>query len=214
MGAVRLMGILALVALASPALAGLSISPFVSISSTKSVQPNRKESTEKETIKQRQTVGLRAALSFWSLMRTELSVGQNALTTTEKVSEITDEYGEIDFEKDADLATDNPDNEVKIIETQRRARFSFIFDPGFWIFIARAKVGVEARQRLLKVEEIGKAPVELTPSPSYSPLASVGFGVKLGYGTFAMMEYGFLYYKFPKTDVFERELSVSYGISL
>src|SRR4051812_46744453 len=80
--------------LAPTAQAGITVAPYVSIKSTKSVKQDKKDKTqENETIKQRKEAGLRAGISFWRLFSLQVSAGQNTLTTTEKTSVAKDEYG-------------------------------------------------------------------------------------------------------------------------
>lgn len=194
--------------------AGITVSPYVSVSSTKSIKPNKKDGTESEKITQRKTAGVQAGVQFWRLFSLKLSVGQSVTTTTQKVSEVKDEYDEINFEKDASVATDNPDNQLKMVETQRRAGLTVVLDPSFWIFIMRAKAGIQATQRLVHVEEAGKAPVDVTPAPTYKPLAGAGLGVRLSSSMSAMIEYNLFFYKFPEKEPFEREVAVSYTFSI
>jgi hypothetical protein len=195
--------------------AGIQIAPYVSIKSTKSVKPNQKnKSEEKETIKQRQEGGLRFGLSFWRLFSFQLSAGQSTLTTTEKTSVAKDEYGEIDYEKDLNMSTDNPDNELKLTETQRNAKASLVIDPSFWIFMLRAKAGVTATQRILEAQETGKDKTTLTTGPTYKPHSGFGFGVRLTPKMYFMAEYNMFHYKFPEIEPFEREVAVTYSVEL
>lgn len=196
--------------------AGVTISPYVSIKSTKSVTPGKKDkTTENETIKQKQEYGIQASLSFWRLFKTQLSVGQSKTTTTSKVSEVTDEYGKIDLSKDLNMDTDQPDNEVKLTETQRVGKFSLMLDPSFSIFILRFKVGVTALQRIIEKEEVGVDPSKITVGPTYNPHSGVGAGIRFGPRMYFMAEYNFFHYNYPKNiEPFERELAVSYNVSL
>lgn len=201
--------------LASPAQAGVTISPYVSIRSTKTVKPQKKDKTkEDEVIKQRQEGGIRASVTFFRLFSLGLSVGQSKLTTTEKVGTAKDEYGEIDYEKDLNMKTDNPDNEIKITETQRNGRVQVTIDPGFWIFILRAKAGVIATQRILEVEQTGEEKTTQTFGPTYKPTSGFGFGVRFTPRMYAMAEYNMYHYAFPETEPFEREVAVTYAVEL
>lgn len=191
----------------------ISISPFVSMSSTKKIKPEAK-GTEKETLKQRTTYGVRANVSFWRLFKLQFSVGQNELVTTEKVSEAKDEFDEIDYEEDLDMSTDDPDSEVKITDKMIKARLGIVLDPGFWIFIARTKVGVQATKRTVTLEENGKEPVTDEPPITYKPYAGAGAGIKFTPRMYFMAEYNFFFYKFPETEPFEREVSVSFNVSI
>lgn len=200
--------------MAGTAQAGVTVSPYVSIKSTKSVQPGKKDkSTENETIKQRQEYGVRVGVSFWRLFKFDLGVGQSKLTTTEKVSAAKDEYGEIDYERDMNMDTSDQDADFKLTETQNVAKASLILDPSFSIFIMRAKIGVTARQRILESQVADQAPVNQTFDPTYKPHSGLGLGVRIGRSMYFMAEYSAYHYKFPEIEPFERELSVSYGMS-
>ncbi len=200
----------------SAAFAGLSFAPYVSIKSTKSVTPGKKDqSTETEVIKQRQEYGLRASLSFWRLFKTQLSVGQSKLTNTQKVSQVKDEYGEIDMNQELNVDTSDPDKQLRLTETQNVGKFSLILDPSFSIFIARFKLGITARQRIIQKDETDVPSVKLTEPITYKPHSGVGFGVRITPRMFFMAEYEVYHYMFPpKLEPFERELSVSYNISM
>jgi hypothetical protein len=200
----------------SHAWAKVTISPYVSIKSTKSVTPGKKDSsTENETIKQRQEYGINASVSFWRVFKTQLSLGQSQLTTTSKVSEAKDEYGKIDFAQDLNMDTDQPDNEVKITETQRVGKFSLLLDPSFSVFILRFKIGVTAMQRIIEKEEMGVEPATLTVGPKYNPHSGFGAGIRFSPRMFFMAEYNFFHYNYPtQIEPFERELSVSYNVTI
>ncbi|HET9240754.1 MAG TPA: hypothetical protein VFO10_26050 [Oligoflexus sp.] len=200
----------------SKAWAGVTISPYVSIKSTKSVTPGKKSSgTENETLKQRQEYGIQASVSFWKLFKTQLSVGQSVLTTTSKVSAAKDEYGKIDFAQDLNMDTDQPDNEVKIKETQRVGKFSLLVDPSFSIFILRFKLGITAMQRIIEKDEMGREPTSITVGPKYNPHSGFGAGIRFSPRMYFMAEYNFLHYNYPtEIEPFERELSVSYNVSI
>jgi hypothetical protein len=201
--------------LSSAAEAGITVSPYVSIKSTKSVKPQKKDkTTETETVKQRQEAGIRGSISFWSLFSLTAGVGQSKLTTTEKVQDAKDEYGEIDYEKDLNMSTENPEQNLKITETQRNAKLTVAIDPGFWIFILRAKAGVTAQQRILETEQDGLEPTTLTFGPTYKPHSGFGLGVRFSRSMYAMAEYTFNHYKFPEIEPFEREATISFSISL
>ena len=159
-------------------------------------------------------MGIRFSLSFWRLMKFQLGIGQSKLTQTQKTSEVTDEYEEIDFSSDLNMSTDNPDKEIKTVDTQNRAKLSFIFDPSFSIFIARVKIGVTAQQRIMDKEEDGVDPVSVTKGPTYKPHSGLGFGVRLTPRMYFMAEYSAYHYKFPDIEPFERQLSVSYSLSI
>lgn len=195
--------------------AKVSIGPYASIKSTKSIQPGKNgDEVGTEKIKQRQEYGLRGSVSFWKLFKLQLSAGQSVLTTTEKTATAVDEYGEIDYEKDLNMSTTNPDDSIKITETQNNGQVSLVLDPSFSIFIVRAKVGVTARQRIIETEQVGFEKQKLVHGPTYKPHSGLGAGVRLGRAAFFIAEYNFYHYKFPDIEPFERELTVNFGVSL
>lgn len=194
--------------------AAMSFDPYVTIRSTKSIKPNSDEGTETAKVKQRQEAGLRFSLSFWKLMKFQFGIGQSVLTQTQTVNEVADEYGEIDFASDLDMSTDNPDQEVKTIDTQNRANLTFSFDPSFSIFILRFKLGVTAQQRIMEKQEAGLENVSVTKGPTYKPISGVGFGVRINPSMYFMAEYSAYHYEFPDPEPFERQVTVSYSIGI
>lgn len=197
------------------AFAGVTISPYVSVKSTKSVKPEKKDkSKESETVKQRQEYGVRGSLTFWRLFGLSLGVGQSKLTTTHKVRDAKDEYGEINYAEDMNMSTDHPEQEIKITETQRNAKVTVSIDPSFSIFILRAKAGVTAQQRIIETEQTDADPQSKVFGPTYKPHSGFGLGVKFSRKMYAMAEYSFNHYKFPEIEPFEREVTVSFSISI
>lgn len=192
--------------------AGIIFEPYVSIGSTKSLKTNRANSTETETISERKEGGLKAGLKLGSLFSIYGAVGQSKQTTTSKNSELVDQFDQIDFAKDLDTRTVG--KETKLMETQNKAKVGIDINPSFWIFIFRTTVGVAATQRLVKAYEDDVLMKELKPEPTYKPFAGAGFGVRFGPRMFAMAQYNFNFYKFPEKTPFEREVNISYGISL
>lgn len=200
---------------ATEAWAGVTLSPYVSLRSTKSIKPaTGDKSKETSKTQQRQEAGLRGSIKFFRLFGIMASAGQSKVTTTVKTQEVVDEYGEIDYNRDLNVSTNDPESEVTTTETQRNARLTAFIDPGFWIFILRARLGVTATQRELVVTETNKDPVTKVFGPTYKPNSGVGFGIKFTPSFYAMAEYNLFHYKFPEWEPFEREVAVSFNISL
>jgi hypothetical protein len=203
-------------------LGGITIEPYASVSSTKEIKPDKAGSksassgsaTETATTKQRTTYGVRGSIGFFRIMKFQLGVGTNELTTTSKTSRAVDEYGEIDFEKDLSMDTSDPNKDVKITETQNKATATLALDPSFSIFMLRAKAGVVATQRKFSKESEGSPAVKYTSPVKYKPICGAGAGIKLGPKMFFMAEYSLFLYKFPEKQPFEREVTVSYGLSI
>ena len=202
--------------------ARITIEPYASVSSTKQIKTdnagknssNTTASTETETVKQRTTYGVRGSLSFFRLLKLQLGVGTNQLTTTQKTSQAVDDYGEIDFQKDLNMDTSTPDKEVKVTETQKKGTATLVVDPSFSIFILRGKAGVVATQRDLKKEEVGAATVHVIEPIKYKPILGGGAGIKFSSDAYFIAEYSFFLYKFPEKSPFEREVTVTFGLSI
>ena len=204
------------VGLALPAYGGVDIAPYVSIKSTKSVTPgNSNKTIDDEKVSQRQEYGIKATVTMWKLLKFQASVGESKLKKTEKVTDASDEYDEIDFQSELEIDTSDPTADVSITETQRVGKASFIFDPGFSIFIARLKLGITARQRILDRSQAGLDDVQITEGPTYKPHSGLGFGVRFSPRMYWMAEYEFYHYKYaPDIEPFERELSVSFSVAI
>ncbi|MBP6217273.1 MAG: hypothetical protein KA436_01655 [Oligoflexales bacterium] len=194
--------------------AGISIDPFVSVSSTKSITPQAKDKSKEDAkVKQRTMAGIRASISFFRIFKLQLSVGQSTFTTTEKVQNAVDDYDQIDYEKDLNADTRDPSAEIKTSDVMNRAQANVIIDPSFWIFFMRAKAGVTAMQRTVGLEQAGVKTETKTPI-IYKPSAGAGAGIRIGSKMFAIAEYNLFLYKFPEMTPFEREVLVSYGLNL
>lgn len=196
------------------AYSGINFEPYFSYRSTKGITSDRSEGTETETIKNREEKGIRAGIGIFSLLKIQASVGQSFTVTTKKTNQITDEYDEIDFEKELNYDPNSEVKDLKTKETDSRANVSVIVDPSFWIFIARVKAGVSARQRVVKVFEGDTMVLKKEPAITYKPIAGAGLGVKFSYNMYAIAEYSFYFYKFPETEPFERSVSLSLGFSI
>ena len=193
--------------------ASFSLAPYASINSTKSVLSNS-DGSETDKRQQRITYGIRANITFFSIMRFQLGVGQSETKDTFKNQNVTDEFGKIDLKKELNISTDDPDNEVEITETQRKGRVSLILDPSFSIFVLRARVGVQATQRLFKKVATGETEEDFEGPIEFAPTAGGGFGIKFTPKIFMIAEYVFHFYEFPELEPFERELAVSLNVSI
>lgn len=201
-----------LLGVAQTAEARFYMSPYVSVSSKKKIKP-ADAGKESSNTSQRTTYGIRAGLGLGKLFRLQLSVGRAQLDKSEKVSKASDDLEEIDYEEDLNMSTDDPDALVNTKEIQDKARLTAILDPGFWIFIARAKAGVQASQRKMSLTQGGETS-EFTTPIKYSPLAGAGLGIRLGRMMKAMAEYTLIFTEFPEEKPFEREVSVSFSINI
>ena len=203
------------------AFARITIEPYASVSSTKSIKTDKvgKNSTqaadtETAVTKQRTTYGLRASVAMFSVLKFQVGVGTNELATTTKVSQAVDDYEEIDYQKDLNMDVSDPNAQIKVTERQKKGTATFVLDPSFSIFILRGKAGVVATQRELQKEQTGSATTKYISPISYKPTLGGGAGIKFGPSMYFIAEYSFFLYKFPEKSPFEREVTVTYGVSL
>lgn len=210
-----IMPIFLLIFFSKTSYSGISVSPYLSIKSKKVTKKDKNDPTkEVEKTVERQEVGVRGSTRFWRLFQLSLGVGQSQLEKTEQLLELVDEYDEIDFETDLDSENNAGTDIIKTKETQRLAKFTFSLNPSFSIFILKVKIGVTARQRIIESEIAGVPQDTITKGPTFNPHSGVGAGIKFTPGTYFMVEYGAYHYKFPKIEPFERELTVSYSVSI
>ena len=196
--------------------ARVDIAPYFSIKSTKSVTPGNNDKTiDDEKVSQRQEYGVKATVSMWKFLKFQASVGQSDLSKTEKVTDAKDEYDEIDFQQELAIDTSDPNADVTIKEQQRVGKLSLIVDPSFSIFIARFKLGITARQRIIDKSQAGQPDTQVVDGPTYKPHSGFGFGVRMSARMYWMAEYEFYHYKYaPDIEPFERELSVSFSFAI
>lgn len=192
--------------------AQITFSPYYSVRSTKSINPGETSDTEDETVKQKEEKGIRAGLRLGRLFKLTLGVGQSFSEATTKTNTVVDEFDEIDYSQDLNSTTVGKEKKLK--EWDNRARFSFHFDPSFAIFILKLKLGVTAKQRITELLIEDELHSRNEPDPTYNPHAGVGFGLRFTRQMFWLAEYSLDFYKFPETEPFERELTVSFGFSI
>ena len=191
-----------------------TFAPYYGLSSTKKINTNKSDKSQEDTVnKTREEYGIKLGLKLGRLFKTEFSVGQSILTVTEKTRDAVDEFDEIDYEEDLNMDTSDPDVDVKTTDEILNARFGLIFDPSFYIFVLRTKLGVKAQKRKLTLEQPPSAPVVSEPPITYKPYAGAGLGVKISRKMFFIIEYVGHFYKFPETEPFQREVTVSYNIA-
>ena len=216
----------ALVSLASAeALAAgrLSVVPFASVSSTKAIKPAAagkkdggasKNSTE--TVTQRTAYGMRIDIRLSRLFALNVSGGVNAVDQTKKSVAVRDEYGDIDFQKDANVDPANQEAEIRYKEQQRLGVAKLVLQPMLtsWLTI-KASAGVRARQRLIDVEDKTKAASTHIKDPiRYNAVAGAGVSARLLKAFTAHAEYNFYFLKFPKTQPHEQEALIGFGVSI
>ncbi len=199
--------------MSSETFAGVTLTPYASISSSKTIKP-AEAGKETSTTDQKTTYGIRFGLKFYRIVTFQLSVGQNKSEKTSKTSKIVDSYGEIDYEEDLDMSTNDPDQEAKVTEVQRLGRAGLVLDPGFWILILRAQAGVQATQRIVTLEEQGEEAQTMETPITYKPYAGAGLGVKLAPRVSAIAEYTLNFYDFPDLDHFEREVAINFVVAI
>jgi|GEM_PF-648559 len=220
-------------ALLSPSLAlaagarfgGLSIVPYASVSSSKSIKPEKaaqqKGGTDakstNESVNQRTTYGLKINVRLFSFVALDVSGGMNKVDNTKKVSAIRDEFDEINIRKDFNLDTENQTADFRYQEEQRLANAKILLQPRLGqVLTLKAGAGVRARQRIITISD------KLDPTKStkktdpirYHALATAGAAVRLFGAASAHAEYNFYFIKFPETEPHEQEVLIGFGVSI
>ncbi|NBO38697.1 hypothetical protein EBU99_08950 [bacterium] len=211
------------VTFASAAWAGaLQIVPYASVSSTKAIKPNqvgkKASSTEatEETVAQRTTYGLRINARMSRLLSLQIQGGTNKLDQTRKAVAMRDEYGDIDFAKDANVDPSAQDATYKYNEEQRVAQAMLSIQPSLGQML-RIKIGagVRARERFVNITDNAAGTSKSIHDPiRYNAVASAGFNARLLKAFTATAEYNFYFLKFPKTEPHEQEALIGFGFNL
>jgi hypothetical protein len=200
----------------------LQIVPYASVSSTKAIKPNQvgkkvssTEATE-ESVAQRTTYGLRIAVKLSRLFNLQLQGGTNKLDQTRKTVAMRDEYGDIDFTKDANVDPTAQDATYKYSEEQRVAQAKLSIQPRLGNMLRlNVGAGVRARERFVNVTDNTAGTKKSIHDPiRYSAMATAGFNARLLKAFTATVEYNFYFLKFPKTEPHEQEALIGFGFQL
>lgn len=212
----------AAVSLPAQAAGALQIVPYASVSSTKSIKPNQvgkktssSEATE-ETVAQRTTYGLRVTMRLTRALNLQLQGGTNKLDQTRKAVAMRDEYGDIDFSKDANVDPNAQDATYKYSEEQRLAQAKLAIQPRIGnMFRLNLAAGVRARERFVNVTDNIKGTKSSIHDPiRYHAVATAGFNARLLKAFTATVEYNFYFLKFPKTEPHEQEALIGFGFQI
>jgi hypothetical protein len=200
----------------------LQIVPYASVSSTKAIKPSsvgkKTSSTEatEESVAQRTTYGLRINMKLSRLFSLQIQGGTNKLDQTRKAVAMRDEYGDIDFTKDANVDPTAQDATYKYSEEQRVGQAKLAIQPRLGnVFRLNLGAGVRARERFVKVTDNTKGTDTSIHDPiRYNALATAGFNARLLKAFTATVEYNFYFLKFPKTEPHEQEALIGFGFQL
>ncbi len=200
----------------------LQIVPYASVSSTKAIKPTQvgKKSSStaatEESVAQRTTYGLRVSLKLSRLFHLQVQGGTNKLDQTRKAVAMRDEYGDIDFTKDANVDPSSQDATYKYSEEQRLAQAKLSIQPRLGnILRLNLGAGVRARERFVDVtDSVAGTKKSIHDPVRYNALASAGFNARLLKAFTATVEYNFYFLKFPKTEPHEQEALIGFGFQL
>jgi hypothetical protein len=203
----------------------LTVAPYAAVSSTKAIAPDKvkmssdgeSESSATETVTQRVTYGLKLDLRLGRLFVFSANGGVNKMDQSKKSVAMRDEYGDIDFAKDANVDMSNSDATYRYKEEQRVGNVQLTIAPQLVKRLLWVKVGagVRARQRLISItDELAGTSKSITDPIRYSPAAVAGVGTNLLGAISASIEYKFYFPKFPKTEPHEQEVLMSVGMSI
>lgn len=203
----------------------VQIMPYASVSSTKAIKPNQvgkkqssSEATE-ETVAQRTTYGLRINIRMSRLFNLQIQGGTNKLDQTRKASAMRDEYGDIDFSKDANVDTTAQDAEYIYSEEQRIGQVMLSIQPRIGKKNNRIQVkigaGVRARERFLNItDKANDTKTNIHDPIRYHAVANAGFQARLLKAFTTNIEYNFYFLKFPKTEPHEQEVLIGFGVQI
>jgi hypothetical protein len=221
LGVLCVSGLASQVAQAGP----VQIMPYASVSSTKAIKPNKvgtkQSSTEatEETVAQRTTYGVRINIRMSRLFNLQIQGGTNKLDQTRKASAMRDEYGDIDFSKDADVDISSQDAEYTYSEEQRLGQVMLSMQPRIGKKNNRIGLkigaGVRARERFLSVtDKTTDTKTDIHDPIRYHAVANAGIQARLLKAFSASIEYNFFFLKFPQTEPHEQEVLVGFGVQI
>lgn len=221
LGALTVSGLFVQTAQAGP----VQIMPYASVSSTKALKPNKvgtkQSSTEvtEETVAQRTTYGLRINVRMSRLFNLQIQGGTNKLDQTRKASAMRDEYGDIDFSKDANVDTSAQDAEYIYSEEQRVGQVLLSMQPRIGKRNNRIGIkigaGVRARERFLNItDKATDTKTDIHDPIRYHAVASAGVQARLLKAFTANIEYNFFFLKFPETEPHEQEVLIGFGVQI
>jgi hypothetical protein len=192
-----------------------SVGPYASVSSSKGIKASSDSSSE-ETVTQRTTYGLKVGVGFMRWFGLDIKVGVNDVDQTKKSVALRDEFGEIDFEKDANVDPNQQDAEYRYQESQKLGVAKLMFKPRlFSVLWLNVGGGVRARKRDVVITQKPDGTEEKIDDPiKYHAVASAGLGFRLLRSFTGSIEYDFYFMKFPETEPHEQEVTVSFGVSI
>lgn len=200
----------------------LTITPYASVSSTKSIKPNKVgksangSGTETESVTQKTTYGLNLDFRISQYFVFRVGGGTNQTDATRKMIAMRDEYGYINYEKDANVDPAKQDATYRKIEKQNMGRAELLFQPILTNYLwLKFGAGVRAMRRDVAVTDVEKNIKTSIKDPfRYHAVGTAGAGARLLRGLSANVEYKFYFIKFPKTQPHEQEVLIGFGIQI
>ncbi len=218
MKGVTLVAIFGLAALSDNALAAsrFTVGPFASVSSTKSIKPTADKESSEEVVTQRTTYGLRIGVGLSRFFGLDIKGGVNEVDRTKKAVAMRDEFGDIDFQKDANVNPDDQNATYRYQESQKVGTAKLVFSPRLFSFVwLNVGAGVRARKRDLTVTDSVAGTKQVIDDPiRYHAIGSAGLGFRLLRAFTGSIEYSFYFLKFPELEPHEQEVAVSFGVSI
>jgi hypothetical protein len=199
MKGVTLVALFGLAALSDNALAAsrFTVGPFASVSSTKSIKPTADKESSEEVVTQRTTYGLRIGVGLSRFFGLDIKGGVNEVDRTKKAVAMRDEFGDIDFQKDANVNPDDQNATYRYQESQKVGTAKLVFSPRLFSFVW-----------LNGTKQVIDDPIR------YHAIGSAGLGFRLLRAFTGSIEYSFYFLKFPELEPHEQEVAVSFGVSI
>ena len=193
-----------------------SIGPFASVSSTKSIKPSADKESSDEVATQRATYGVKLGIGLGRLFSLDIKAGVNEVDRTKKASAMRDEFGDIDFDKDANVDPSSQDATYRYQESQKQGTARLLISPRLfrmvWLDVG---AGVRARKRDVMVTDEAAGTKQTIDDPiRYHAIGTAGLRFRLLRAFSGNIEYNFYFLKFPELEPHEQEVAIGFGVSI
>lgn len=193
-----------------------SVGPFASVSSTKAIKPSADKESSDEVTTQRTTYGLKVGVGLGRLFNLDIKAGVNEVDRTKKASAMRDEFGDIDFEQDANVNPEDQAATYRYQESQKLGTARLLISPRLfstvWIDVGG---GVRARKRDVTITDDTAGTKEVIDDPiRYHAIGTAGVRFRLLRAFTGNIEYNFYFLKFPELEPHEQEVAIGFGVSI
>jgi hypothetical protein len=193
-----------------------NIGPFASVSSTKGIKPSADKESSEEVTTQRTTYGVKVGLGLGRLFNLDIKAGVNEVDRTKKAAAMRDEFGDIDFEKDANVDPAAQDATYRYKESQKLGTARLLISPRLFSMVwMDVGAGVRVRKRDVTVSDDAAGTKQVIDDPiRYHAIGSAGVRFRLLRSFTGNVEYSFYFLNFPEIEPHEQEVAIGFGVSI